>query len=118
MTAKLRSLPPDDARPFTVPNLAKRWACSEGLVRKMIDRGELASFRLGVLIRVPANEVARLECQSLTRSSDSEGDMPSSGKTTESGEGEPSTPRIGRARKPRPGASGKQATIHRGPWAD
>lgn len=30
----------------------------------MCRRGELSSFRLGKLIRIPANEVERVECQS------------------------------------------------------
>ena len=50
-----------EAIAFTVPSLASRWDCSEGLIRKMIDRGELRSFRLGILIRVPADEVERIE---------------------------------------------------------
>lgn len=94
--------------PFTVPNLAARWDCSEGLVRKMIDRGELRSFRLGVLIRVPAEEVERVECQSHTPSSDSEVDTPLCISTTESDGGERSTPKIGRARRRRLDHSGKQ----------
>lgn len=103
-------------RPFTVPNLAKRWECSEGLVRKMIERGELSSFRLGVLIRIPASEVAKVECQNLTASNDSEEGSPSYGEKATSDEGEGSTPKIGRARKPRHADFGKQATIHPGPW--
>lgn len=114
MTAPARITQADVDRPFTVPALAKRWGCSEGLIRKMIERGELSSFRLGVLIRVPASEVAKIECP--TASNDSDADLQSSGARTESDEGERSTPKIGRARKPRPDASGKQATIHRGPW--
>lgn len=86
---------------FSVPSLAARWDCSEGLIRKMIDRGELQSFRLGVLIRVPAAEVERVECQSLTQSSASEADSPLSGMRTESAVAAVSTPKIGRARRRR-----------------
>lgn len=103
-------------RPYSVPALAQRWQCSEGLIRKMIGRGELSAFRLGVLIRIPASEVAKVECY--TASNDSEADMPLSGATTESGEGERSMPRIDRARRPKHAAYGKRATVHRGPWAD
>jgi excisionase family DNA binding protein len=104
---------------FSVPSLARRWEVSEGLIRKMIERGELLSFRLGVLIRVPASEVQRLECLTRTASNASEADMPSSGAMSmESGGGEGSTPRIDRARRQRPGVYGNPATIHRGPWAD
>src|SRR5690606_20002218 len=106
-----------DERPFTVPTLAARWECSEGLIRKMIERGELRSFRIGVLIRIPADEVTRIECQSLTASNDCEAPLPSSGKTEESDGDDASMPRIGRARRPRPGEFGKPGTIHLGPWA-
>lgn len=105
------------ARPYSVPALAERWECSEGLIRKMIGRGELASFRLGTLIRIHAAEVERVECQNLTASNDSGEDLPLSGMTPESDGGEGYTPKIGRARMPRRGASGSTATIHRGPWA-
>jgi excisionase family DNA binding protein len=111
--AALPNIPP----PFTVPTLASRWECSEGLIRKMIDRGELRSFRIGALIRIPAGEVERIECQD-TASNDSVADMPLSGTNMESGEGGPSTPKIARARKPKHAAYGKPATIHRGPWGD
>ena len=103
--------------PFTVERLALRWECSEGLIRKMIARGDLQSFRIGTLIRIPADEVKRVECNPIA-SNDCEADMPSSGKSRESEEGKGSTRKIGRARRPRPGACGKTATIHRGPWQD
>lgn len=106
---------PDIPVAFTVPTLAQRWQCSTGLVRKMIDRGELRSFRIGALIRIPAGEVERIECQT-TPSNASEADMPLSGeKAANEGEGG-STPKIARARRPRPDVSGRTATIHRGPW--
>ena len=104
-----------DDPPFTVPTLAARWGCSEGLIRKMIERGELSSFRLGTLIRVPAHEVAKIEC---IASNDSETALQSSGERTGSADAEGSTPRIGRARKPRPADYGKQATILPGRWDD
>jgi excisionase family DNA binding protein len=51
------------AKPFSPETLAQRWGCSGELVRQMCRRGELGYFRLGKLIRIPANEVERLECQ-------------------------------------------------------
>lgn len=51
------------ARPFSVPQLAHRWGCSEGLIRKMIRDGRLQCFRPGTLIRISAAEVERFECQ-------------------------------------------------------
>ncbi len=105
-----------ERKAFTVPNLAARWECSEGLIRKMIERKELRSFRLGALIRVPADEVERIECQSLTQSSGSEENSPSSSTTEEKDDAGSCMPKIGRARRPRPDVSGLRATIHRGPW--
>ncbi len=50
------------ARPFSPETLGDRWGCSAEKVRCMVHRGELASFRLGKLIRIPAAEVDRYEC--------------------------------------------------------
>jgi excisionase family DNA binding protein len=111
--ARITDIPP----PFTIPKLAERWECSEGLIRKMIDRGELNSFRIGILFRIPAEEVARIECQNLTACSDSGATSPSSIETSAANESEAgSTPKIGRARKPKPVGGGPGATIHHGPW--
>ena len=105
-----------ERKPYTVPSLAARWECSEGLIRKMIERGELHSFRLGVLIRVPADEVERIECLSHTQSSGSEEASHSSVNSTESDVASASTRKIARARRPRPGEFGQPGTIHLGPW--
>jgi excisionase family DNA binding protein len=51
------------ARPFSPETLADRWGCSSEKVRQMCRHGELSYFRLGKLIRIPANEVERVECQ-------------------------------------------------------
>lgn len=52
------------AKPFSPETLAERWGCSAEKVRGMYRSGELPGFRLGKLIRIPANEVERYECQS------------------------------------------------------
>ena len=49
-------------RPFSPETLAERWACSSEKIRQMCHRGEISYFRLGKLIRIPANEVERIEC--------------------------------------------------------
>ena len=49
--------------PYSPETLAQRWGCSAEKVRLMCKGGELASFRLGKLIRIPAAEVERYECQ-------------------------------------------------------
>ena len=50
-------------RPFSPETLAERWGCSAEKVRRMYHSGEIAAFRLGKLIRIPADEVDRIECQ-------------------------------------------------------
>lgn len=52
------------ARPFTPESLAKRWGCSPDKIRRMYRSGEIGGFRLGKLIRIPADAVERFECQS------------------------------------------------------
>ena len=49
--------------PFTPETLGERWACSAEKIRLMYHAGELSGFRLGKLIRIPAAEVERYECQ-------------------------------------------------------
>src|SRR5262245_875472 len=49
-------------RPYTPETLAERWGCSAEKIRLMFHNGELAGFRLGKLIRIPAIEVERFEC--------------------------------------------------------
>lgn len=51
------------ARPFTPETLGERWDCSAQKIRNMFQNGEIAGFRLGKLIRIPAIEVERIECQ-------------------------------------------------------
>lgn len=63
-------------RPYSPETLADRWGCSVDTVRTMCREGRLSSFRLGRLIRIPAAEVDRYECQS-TDSSSIEGDSAS-----------------------------------------
>jgi excisionase family DNA binding protein len=46
---------------FSVRTLADHWQCSTGLIRNMIARGELRSFRHGNLIRITADAVAEVE---------------------------------------------------------
>jgi excisionase family DNA binding protein len=55
----------DNRRPFSPETLADRWGCSAEKVRLMYRAGELAGFRLGKLIRIPAAEVERYECQTI-----------------------------------------------------
>ena len=57
------------ARPYSPETLADRWGCSSEKVRQMFHLGELNGFRLGKLIRIPANEVERIECQNTDWSS-------------------------------------------------
>lgn len=51
--------------PFSPETLAQRWGCSAEKIRNMFHAGELNGFRLGKLIRIPAAEVERIECQNI-----------------------------------------------------
>lgn len=54
------------AKPYSPETLGARWDCSAEKIRLMCHSGELASFRLGKLIRIPGSEVERYECQTST----------------------------------------------------
>ena len=60
------------AKPYSPETLAERWGCSAEKIRQMCRRGEIANFKLGKLIRIPAAEIERFECQT-THSPDIEG---------------------------------------------
>jgi excisionase family DNA binding protein len=53
------------AKPYSPQTLADRWGCSAEKIRTMYRNGELAGFELGKLIRIPAAEVERYECQNI-----------------------------------------------------
>ena len=112
MTRWPRMMRSEEPLAYTVADLAARWQCGESTVRNLIRRNELATFRIGTLIRISAEEVERFECQT-TQCRGSGGDMPLSGETRA-----PYTPKIDLALRSRHAVYGKQATIHRGPWAD
>lgn len=67
-------------RPYSPETLADRWGCSAEKVRLMCRAGEIASFRLGKLIRIPAVDVERYECQN-TASPSTEENGPSPSET-------------------------------------
>lgn len=102
-------------RAYTVASLAQAWACSEGVIRKAIKDGSLGCFRLGTLIRIPAEEVRRFECRNIP-SNDCEADSPSSGESAESeGAGGFRQP-TALERNLRRAGFGRGATVHPGPW--
>lgn len=70
------------SKPFSPETLAARWDCSAEKVRLMCRDGNLASFRLGKLIRIPASEVDRVECLN-TPSPCTEESLPSPSETME-----------------------------------
>ena len=109
--------------PFSVSQLAHRWGCSEGLIRKLIREGRLQCFRPGTLIRIAVSEVERYECQNMQTnipSSDSAADLPSSGKNQmeqviESAVAVSLPRKIGRAPKRKPVNFGKERILPPGP---
>lgn len=70
-----------EARPYSPETLGERWGCSAEKVRRMYHDGEIAAFRLGKLIRIPAAEVERIECQMTTASSSTAENTSSPGAT-------------------------------------
>ena len=109
----LRNMPP----PFTVRSLAERWGCSEGAIRKRIADGDLRSFRIGVLIRIAANEVERVEqCQNMP-SNDLGEDGQSSGTPPMESDTASSLPRLtSPVRKLRLASGGASPKEARAPW--
>ena len=72
---------------FSVSQLAQRWSVSERSIRREIDAGRLRHFRIQTLIRVPTEEVERIEgCGSY--STEGAGTQPA--KRQEASEGLPS----------------------------
>lgn len=55
-----------DRHPFTVEDLAKHWRVSASTVRRLIASGELATFRVGAQLRVPAEAVDAYEARTAT----------------------------------------------------
>ncbi|WP_394707787.1 helix-turn-helix domain-containing protein [Roseovarius pacificus] len=51
----------DDRRPYTPDMLAERWQCSAESVRLLCHSGELRSFRIGRMFRIPADAVDEYE---------------------------------------------------------
>lgn len=51
----------EQRRPYSPETLGERWSCSSETIRKMYHAGKLRGFRLGKLIRITADEVARIE---------------------------------------------------------
>ena len=101
---------------FTVDSLADRWTCSPATIRSMIRRGDVATFRLGVLIRISAAEVERIECQT-TQSNDCAAGLPSSTETQqESAIVNRSSRPIASARRQKPGNAGGLAVVLTGQW--
>jgi excisionase family DNA binding protein len=105
-----------DFQAYSVPRLATKWDCSKEMIYKLVRSNRLRAFQVGGLIRITAAEVERFECQS-TASSDSEGDMRSSGDhQTESGIGDSLAQQTGTGRKRRRVVFGNQAEVIPGPW--
>lgn len=54
--------------------VAERWGCSEQHVRNMVNRGDLAHYRLGgKLLRIPLSAVEDVECATKATPTKSDG---------------------------------------------
>lgn len=86
--------------PFSPQTLAKRWDCSPQKIRTMVDDGKLPYFRIGAkMIRIPAAEVEKFECDNLMRERkpkpESHGESESIGEnTSQSGIDQEENPRL------------------------
>ena len=83
--------------PFSIKTLADRWACHPDVVRRLIRKGDLKSFRVGALIRVSQAEVERYECSG-SGSHDTGASSPLSFTTTKDATAERSTRELWRRR--------------------
>lgn len=78
-------------QPFTPETLAERWGCSGETVRQMVRSGQLPGFRVGRMIRIPANAVEEHEkCQNI-ESDAFEADSASHGTSQTEGAGDTSS---------------------------
>jgi excisionase family DNA binding protein len=103
---------------YSVARLAERWDCSQAKIYAMIKRGELIGFRLGTTIRISAKEVESFECSPMMCNATAEPSPLSGEMKPEPVAAAASMPKIERARRPRPAAFGKPATVIRGQWGD
>lgn len=69
-----------DTKPFNPETLAARWECSPQHIRDLVAGGQLAAFRVGRLIRIPANVVKDFECPNSESNSTEEHGTPSGAK--------------------------------------
>lgn len=51
----------DQRRPYTPDTLAERWRCSAETIRELCRTGQLQSFKVGRMYRVPAAVVDAYE---------------------------------------------------------
>ena len=56
-------VPPEFTRrkSFTVNEVSDRWGCDPQLVYRRIRRGHIKAFKVGALLRIPADEIDRIE---------------------------------------------------------
>ena len=87
-------------RPYSVATLAARWGCHPDVVRRLIRKGDLKSFRVGALIRISRAEVERYECSG-SGSHDTGADLPLSSTTIKDATAERSARELWRQRTQR-----------------
>jgi excisionase family DNA binding protein len=59
-------------RPYSPATLAERWDCTPQAVHRLIRKGALSCFRVGALVRIPAEEVERIECATASQGPEKE----------------------------------------------
>ena len=83
---------------YSAKTLAERWGCSKTHVYARIRSGELRHFKFGTLIRIPKDEVERIEAGECGSNYTGDGGMPSGGKMERPSE-KPWKPWIAESRK-------------------
>jgi excisionase family DNA binding protein len=108
--ASLAQEPGMSARAYTVASLAQEWECSEGVIRKLVASGQLGSFRIGALIRIPAEAVQRFECPNIASNDSAAGSRSSTATGAGSGTASVYTPPTAQERRRKLASAGGKAT--------
>lgn len=71
---------------YSIKTLAERWSCDHKTIRRMIERGDLPTFRTGAkLLRIRGEDVERWENSGGSTKSANTGSDTSRGKRSQSG---------------------------------
>jgi excisionase family DNA binding protein len=46
---------------YTIKGAAQQFNCSQSMVKKLIRNGEIRTYKLGTLVRIPREEIERIK---------------------------------------------------------